>query len=233
MKRMTILFVLGALLAVSGAGCIFSPTTTEPPPPRTQYVEPTSPENQMENLQVAYRRYLSDGIDEYAKILAPEFRFYFQDGDEPNGLGRNYWLRDEDSTGTAALFRSPEVTNIQIDLNYGKATVPNEVDMPDGALKVRVSPTNLTVDDRSGITYEVTGDIQDMFFRKGLVENAGEDTTAWYLFEWRDIPAGGGNSAAPDGGLTLAGRDAPVDGGARTVTWGALMQRFGPAVPVN
>ncbi len=213
MRRTTVWWtILAAGLVLAGCG--------DDKNPEAPQVTPVTPEDRMVELQVAYRRYLSDGIDEYAKILAPEFRFYFQDGDAPSGLGRNYWTRDEDSTGTAALFRSPEVTHIEINLSSMKTTVPNEAGIPEGSLKVRVSPTNLVVDDRSGITWEVKGDIQDMYFRKGRLENAGEDTTSWYLFEWRDLPAGYRNSAAPGVG------ESAVQPATEWMTWGRLKTRY-------
>ncbi len=91
---------------------------------------------------------------------------------------------------SAHLFKSTLVQSISVDLQHGAPTVPTEAGMPPGSLELRLSPIRLEVDQRDGVHWVVEGDIQDMFFRKGMAE-AGEDTTRWYLFEWRDLPGRG------------------------------------------
>jgi hypothetical protein len=175
------------------------------------------------NLQNAYAR---RDIQAYGKLMAPEFRFYFQEADVPQDLGRVYWIHDEDSTHTDILFRTPQVNNISITLTYGSATVPTELDKPAGSMKLHVT-AQLDVDDVNGTTYVVDGDFEDMYFRKGLLENADEDTTLWYLFEWHDTKNPGGNGAAPTGGLSPAGAVSDVSGGVQTVSWGELLKETG------
>ena len=68
--------------------------------------------------------------------------------------------------------------------------------------------TNLEVDQTDGITW-TSSDQQDMFFRKGEA-TAGEDTTRWFLFEWRDLESRTGSSPM--------GRPVPV----LPSTWGKI-----------
>ncbi len=56
-------------------------------------------------------------------------------------------------------------------------------------MKIRVTHTFLEVDETTGITWQIDGDIQDFFFRQGNTAN-GEDPTHWLIIEWRDILGG-------------------------------------------
>ncbi len=226
MKRALRFLVIAAVAGIFIKGCIFSPTT-KPPVEIKAYKAATTPENVAFNLQNAYAR---KDIEAYGKLMAPEFRFYFQEADVPAELGRDYWVHDEDSTHTDILFRTPEVNSISITLTYGAATVPTELDKPAGSMKIHVT-AHLDVDDVNGTTYVVDGDFEDMYFRKGLMENADEDTTLWYLFEWHDIKNPGGTGAAPTGGLSPAGAVSDVSGGVQTVSWGELLKETGVEPP--
>jgi hypothetical protein len=189
-------------------GCTKQPTCP-PPPPEVSYKPLTSPENALYNLISSYRR---REIEKYTEFLHKEFIFRFQDGDAPSGLGREFWTHDEDSTGTAALFNSLEVTDIFIDLTYRNAEPATEVDLV-GTMKIRVTPMKLAVDDVTGTTYLAEGDIQDLFFERG----EAADSTNWYLIEWRDLPGGGGI------GKAVA---EPLIPTVEKTTWGKLKQRF-------
>jgi hypothetical protein len=70
------------------------------------------------------------------------------------------------------------------------------------------------------ITFLVT-DQQDLFFRRGLAD-AGEDTTRWFLFEWRDLPT---YSQLEPGSFGSIEAPTPVN----RMTWGGLKARYGPA----
>jgi len=129
-----------------------------------------------------------------------------------------FWSRDQDSTGTGNLFQAPEVSEIRIDLLYGLPEPANEVGMPAGAVKVRILQTDLQVD-VDLMTLLVT-DQQDMFFRRGFAE-AGEDTTHWFLFEWRDLPT----LARP--GLESFGSSAAPTPTVASLTWWKLKTLFG------
>ena len=208
MKQFFLLGVFVVLAVFAMDGCIFDPDKDPPGTGDGDYKPLTSPENVMNNLVVSYRR---REIQKYAEFLDKEFIFRFQDGDEPPELGREFWTHDEDSTGTEALFNSPSVSDISVDLTYGAAEEAEELGM-EGTMKIRVTPMKLTVDDVDGTTFLVEGDIQDMFFRNG----EGADSTSWTLIEWRDSPGAGGVGAP--GVHTLA-----EDGNVVHVSWGELL----------
>ncbi len=210
MQRTLLLSLLIACCTATSSGPFGCSKSTCPPPPpmSADYRVPASPENVMNNLIVSYRR---REIETYAELLHRNFVFRFQDGDAPPELGREFWTHDEDSTGTAALFYSPQVATIFIDLTYRDAEPALEPEL-EGAMKIRVSPMKMTVDDVTGTTYLVEGDIQDMFFVRG----DGADSTRWYLIEWRDIRGGGaGKPLADAAGVAV-----------KLSTWGKLKQKF-------
>ncbi len=171
--------------------------------------------------------YLERDSERYAPLLHPDFRFYFQDGDEPPDLGRDYWTRSEDSTGTAHLLNSPVVTDIRLDLPHLPAEPATEVGL-ENTMKIRIHPTRVDVDDVGGTTYRVYGDIQDMFFVRGDAPD-----TCWYLLEWRDIWGGGGpgsqGGSGGEGGQGEGGQgqgEGTQQGAVQRPTWGALKTLF-------
>jgi len=199
LSRLGFLFLFAGLLASCDAD-------VEPPPaPHAPYASPTAPESLITNLQLSYRQ---REIKEYAKLLAPEFRFKFQSLDA-NDIGTDFWTRDQDSTGTRALLTATLVSEIRINLLYGaRDTTINFHGTPLDSLKIRIINTDLQVDQTDGITWVIT-DQQDFFFRQGKVQN-GEDPTHWFIYEWDDIPT----VAAP--GLETGG----------TTTWGNLKNLY-------
>jgi hypothetical protein len=215
------------LLVLAGIflkGCIFNPEVKPPDGGSGEYFPPTSPENLIKNLAEAYSR---KEIEPYARILGSDFIFKFQDVDVQD-IGLDTWNRDQDSTGTAALFGTPLVGTINIDLIHGPSEVSTETfDTVVGEVRfIRINPTFLDVDqiggEKAGTTYRVDGDIQDMFFRRGNAA-ANEDTTRWFLFEWRDLPDPSGTSAAP-GALQTASADG--QGAVQTLSWGEMLHRI-------
>jgi hypothetical protein len=215
MKPAFRLFFPLAMIAMLTAfhGCIFSPDVDDPKI-TVEYKTQTSPENVVHNLKASY--VLRD-IDEYAKLLAPEFIFKFQPVDAQE-IAKEFWTRDEDSLGTNALFKATIVTSITIDLVHGDAEDANDLELPANAKKIRINQTFLQVDETTGITW-VVSDLQDMFFRPGDA-TLGEDENLWFLIEWRDIPS----TAAP--GI----RTDPLGAGSVTSTrlpssWGAMKAR--------
>jgi hypothetical protein len=212
-----------AVAAIVLKGCIFNPSKDDPGIGTGDYKAPTSPENLIANLIESYDR---KEIEEYAKLLAPEFIFKFQPADL-DLIEDEFWTRDQDSTGTAGLFGTADVGDIRINLIHGPAEEPAEIGFDEGVLTIRINPTQLEVDqiggDKPGTTYQVDGDIQDMFFRRGNAE-AGEDTTRWFIIEWRDIP---NPAAAP---RTVQPASAGEAGNVQTVSWGRMLHEMSQAV---
>ncbi len=216
MKRFVQFAVFAVVVVFAFKGCIFAPGTDDPVPPK-EYLPQTSPENVVNNLATSYER---REIEQYAKLLDPEFIFKFQTADVPEGLERDYWNRDEDSTGTGALFDATTlVSTITLDLGAYESEDAGRPDLP-GGRRIRLTHVKLEVEQVDGITYLVQGDIQDMYFRKGSVE-AGTDSTYWYLVEWQDLVGGGG---APSRGLTPVASD--PSGGVQDANWGQILADF-------
>lgn len=167
-------------MALVLGACGDDPVTPEEP----VYLQPTSPENVIENLQTAYR---FRDIDGYSSLLAPEFIFLVQPLDVAE-FGE-FFTRDRDSAGTAALFATPIVSGIWIDLTYDPAEPATEIEFPPGTMKIRVTHTFIEVDETTGITWQIDLSIQDFFFRQGSTAD-GEDPTHWLIIEWREIPGG-------------------------------------------
>jgi hypothetical protein len=146
-----------------------------------QYVPQTSPENVLHNLQVSWAR---REIEQYAKLLDPQYIFKLEARDIPPDLARDYWNRDEDSTMIAALFDNPHVWRINLDFGPFVAEDAGRADAP-GARRIRLTRATLEIELSSDTTLVAQGDILDMYFRRGNAA-AGTDSTKWYIFEWQD-----------------------------------------------
>jgi hypothetical protein len=177
---------------------------TQPAVKPSLYASPTAPESLIANLQTSYR---NREIKEYAKLLAPEFKFVFQPIDA-NTIGTDSWNRDQDSTGTCALLATTQVSEIRIQLTHGARDATLDTSPPVDSVKVRIVTTDLQVDQTDGTTW-VVSDQQDLFFRTGKAAN-GENPQHWFIYEWDDLPS--------LGSPVLAG------GGS---TWGSLKAMFG------
>ena len=217
MKRIFGNALILGVAVLSLKGC-FNPVIVDPKPLGT-YADPTAPESLINNLQVSYR--LRE-IEDYAKILAPEFIFRFRDVDQ-NTIGKEFWTRDEDSVGTRALFTAPEVAGIRISLVYsGRDTTVNTPGTPLDSIMIRILTTDLQVDQTNDVSWVVT-DQQDMFFRSGNPVS-GEDSTQWFLYEWRDLPSLAGPHVSP---LSKTGPEIQrIDR-----SWGAVLQEAKNKIP--
>jgi hypothetical protein len=185
-------------------------TIVDPWPYRPQ----TSPENVVYNLQASY---LLREIDEYAKLLAPEFIFLDQPVDAQElaerfwtGEGdKHLWTRDEDIAGTRALFEATVVASISIDLDHGPAEAAEDMSLPDNTKKIRINQLFLHVDETSGVTWVVT-QVQEFFSRPGDPD-LGENPDSWFLVAWREIPS----ATAPSSPASVRG-----------TTWADLKVRY-------
>jgi len=169
------------LLTMLGLGC--DDSGTSPVVPKQFYAPPTEPESLIANLQTAYRR---REIPEYAKLLGGDYKFKFQPIDA-NTIGKQFWTRTEDSTGTAALFKTTEVSQIRLSLTYSRRDTTVDHSPPVDSLRIRIQTTDLQVDQTDGTTW-VVDDQQDFFFRKGRPANK-ENPNHWLIYEWDDLPS--------------------------------------------
>jgi len=196
--QLTCALVLVALAALFGCDDEESPRIGN----GSVYAIPIAPESLIVNLQHSYRR---REIEEYAKLLAPEFKFYFQPV-EQGTIGKEYWNRNEESTGTRALLTTPEVSQIRLTLIPGGRDSTIDHAPPADSVRIRILTTDLQVDQTNEITWVVT-DQQDMFFRRGhpLTERT---LSHWFMYEWHDLPSLGSARAST------------------RMTWGGLKIRY-------
>lgn len=158
-------------------------------------------------LQDAYR---DRNLAVYQELLAPEFTFRFQPVDAAT-LETDTWSRSQDVAGTASIFLSRFVVDIQVDLTGLEPTKPTEIQFADDVQMMRVTQTSLTVVQNDGIILHVS-DRQDLFFRPGRAAD-GENPDRWFLLEWRDIPPPASGPA--EGRLPIM-----------PITWGSLKWRY-------
>lgn len=224
MKRATLMVVAATLLAVLAWGCGEDPTCTNCPLPDLLYLPQTSPANVVNNLATSWEH---RHIEPYANLLAPDFRFYFQQSDLPPGLQRDYWNRDEDSTGTGGLFgATAQVLSISVELGTFAVEDSVRVDQPD-VKRIRLTRSKLEVKQSNGVTFQVEGYTQEFYFRKGRSEE-GTDPTRWYIFEWHDISGGGSLDSPgwhPERGAHQEGT-APAGALIQPATWGRIKSNF-------
>lgn len=171
----------------------------------SDYTSPTAPESLINNLQASYRR---REIEEYARILAPEFIFRFQPVDQSN-IGREFSNHDQDSIGTRALLTTPEVAQIRISLLFSGRDSTIDKTPPADSVRIRIHTTDLQIEQTNEVTW-VVSDQQDMFFRRGKIAS-GENPDHWFMYEWDDLP-----SISSPRPLTTV-----------PTTWGKLKSKYG------
>jgi hypothetical protein len=157
------------------------------------FPDQTSPANDLKKLQTAYQR--RDPIA-YAELLADDFRFYFDPATRDEYNLPEFWTRLEDSTCTANLFASDEISELRLSvLEYDPA--PEVVSEPgrEAWRLIRVPDQKLEVDQKprpgepEGITYVIHGQRHDFYFRKGRSPGdtlASPSSQLWFIVEWRD-----------------------------------------------
>jgi hypothetical protein len=158
----------------------------------------------LNNLQVAYR---NKDINEYSKLLADDFQFYFDAKTRQDKGLPPFWTRLTDSTQTERLFKSDQVSRISIKLTWPpKSAKPvNQIgredwtyyDILDVLLDVDLAPTT---DNPDGFTFRVEDQRQRFYFRKGKTKPAAPGDTLMYIVQWEDY----GVESAPGGEVTFS-----------------------------
>jgi hypothetical protein len=188
--RMLLLASAVALSLVTGC------TDIEPPPIiKLPYPAQTSPDNVLQKLKLSYVQ--RDPVA-YAEILADDFAFYF----DPSTLEENptlptFWGRIADSTSTADLFASEEISDIRLSvMEYDKVPeVVNEVGREHWRL-IKLTDEKLEVDKKpqpgedEGTTLLVEGQPHHFYFRKGKTEADTLGSTSsqdWFIVRWEDL----------------------------------------------
>jgi hypothetical protein len=183
-RLMTAALMLGGLALSGLCGCKEVDEVVD-----KEYKPQTTEDNVLHNFQVAYRE---KEISEYAKLLASDFQFYF-DPATRNDLGIEFWTRTTDSLQTEQLFKSPDVTDITIELSWPlRSAQPAGFLSPrDGWTKLSLTDVFLDVDIQPTggelTTYRVENQTQRFFFRRGRTHPpSGPSDTLMYIVEWRD-----------------------------------------------
>ena len=183
-RRLMAILMLSLSLAVTGCE-----DDVKDPPPDDAYLPQTSEDNVLSNLQHAYR--LRD-IAAYARLLAIDCLVY-PDPATAERLGIDFWTRTEDSLITAALFSSPEVKKIDIELGWphrsaADANLPpprdtwSELLLVDIYLDIDIRPEG-----QETTTYRVENQPQRLYFRRGRTNPpSGAADTLTYIVEWHD-----------------------------------------------
>jgi hypothetical protein len=188
--------VIGLLAIGLLAGCPWSPgKNTVIPPPPSNYLPQTSPQNVLANLQRAYG---DRKIDEYKKLFTEDFMFVFNPADAvvPDHPSPPFWSLIDEVTATENMFADELVTKIELSsYNFG---VPERVDSSDfrpRAWKVRVDQAMLQVytrkEDGTLLTLLVEGATEMFFFVEEPSKPSPVDgRPTWYIFRWEDQPIG-------------------------------------------
>ena len=179
------------VLALVMTGCSKSTGGNPDPDP---YLARTSPDNVLNNFQVAWRK---KDIGRYSQLLAEDYRFYFDNQTRMDKGLPPFWTAAQESTQVGKLFNSQRVSDIYISLKWPigaahPAVEPGRenwvyLDVLDVSLDVDLAPTDQNPE---GITYRVDGQKQRYYFRRGKTEPAAPGDTLFYLTEWQDFGAG-------------------------------------------
>lgn len=210
------------LVSVCLSGC-FKPSDCVPGEPGCEggpiySLDLSHPDSLLQDIEESWRR---REINEYIKLMAPEFVFVFQQ-DDAFGIPEGFWNRDDDSTGVANIFDSPEVTAIRTDLTWGQPESGQLTTTEEEATRSIVFDTFLDVDLNGGeTTLRVDGDVQWFFFRRGD-EAKNEPTDRWYIIEWQDL----GSTTKPRTQPHPLASEAPPGSRIEYVTMGQLITRL-------
>jgi hypothetical protein len=155
----------------------------------------TVPAEDLKKLKWAYVQ--RDPIS-YAELLADDFRFYFDPATREEHDLPEFWTRVEDSTCTARLFSSEEISNVRLSVTeYDPVPeLVNELGREKWRL-IRMTDVKLEVDQRlqpgeaDGITYLIEGQRHEFYFRKGRTPadtlTTSQSAQLWFIVEWHDL----------------------------------------------
>ena len=188
--------------------------------------DPYPPQTSQANVMSAFQRaWRERNTEEYAKLLASDFRFYFDNITRTqNGLPV-FWTRPQDSTQVEKLFSSSQVADIAVQLDFppefkADAQVGRSrwtyLDVLDVFLAVDLAPTSEVPE---GVTLQVQDQRQRFYFRKGTTEAdtlaASATASLYFLVLWEDYGSGS-SSGSSSSRLTAS----------ESNTWGSIKALF-------
>lgn len=182
-------------LALSVAGCLFSPQRDKPTPPPQQ--DRTSIGGVLNALIAAYQ---NRDLDLYEKLFDQDhYKFVFSPADVggQDPLPPN-WGWPEERESTKNMFEEPLVEKIELSFSFATPRLVEEADDPpvDATHMTYLTELNLIVTTRNPDTgeqdiYVVQGDRHDFFLRQDPNETQ-DGQPVWKIVEWRDRSLGHG-----------------------------------------
>ena len=156
-------------------------------PSESGYLEPTSPENVLLNLQ---RAYIYRNLDEYLDCLSEDFKFHFTEADQHDvpQLPPWFYKSDEQQVHENMFGDEWNVESINLILTVASVeTIPGgDLCMLTGDVVVIVADTDLRVSLAGGMTYLATSP-QEFYFRTVTGSEEREGRVLWEMFEWHDL----------------------------------------------
>jgi hypothetical protein len=180
---LTVTLAVASLVVVGCSKSSLAPEVEDGP----QYSELTSPENVLANLVEAYEH---EDLESYMALFADDFVFYTaeqnQDPSHEDPLPV-YWSKACEETLHEAMFSSPMLTDISLEL----ATITSDsVPAPDGRggfWHWYYEDVDLRLKAVDGSSYIAT--LPSLFYLRRIEGQTDDDGhPLWEIFEWRDNP---------------------------------------------
>ena len=193
----TTIFIV-ALLTAGVAGLVGCSNSSGPS--ESGYLEPTSPENVLANVQRAYT-YLNP--NEYLACMSEDFKFHFTEEDQQGWPQFPPWFykSDEQQVHENMFGDEGDVESISLTLTVASVeTIPAAVGR-DAARAVVVirADTDLRVNLIGGVTY-LAANPQDFYFRTVLDWDGRDGRASWEIFEWHDLDEYGDGARVEEAG---------------------------------
>jgi hypothetical protein len=185
-----VLLAVPLVLSLTGGGCKDDKRITPPPP----YVSPYQAQNSIANVLANFKTaYEARNFDEYRKLFAEDYRFYFNPADVHSGDNPTpeSWGYADEMAATENMFHDDLVDQIQVDYTIGTPERADSVLYGAHAWKVRLTEANLRVVTRNEggepLTYLVPGTTELFYLRQSATETV-DGQPKWHIFRWDDQP---------------------------------------------
>jgi len=222
--------LLPVLLIVLTAGCGGGKSASPTQPvvnPLAGMPTPGTPTGVVRALGWAWNQ---RSVDAYELLFTSDYRFTFSLNDSAGARWRtDPWSRDDEMASFACLVHGGDANQpaadsiaLQLDRNFVVLSDPRP-GMNNARRKSITTAVNLTIWTHDGAATNIFGNATFYLVRGDLAaippEQAGPDSTRWYVDGWLDGTEGTGVSPARAGAPTPA----------KTRTWGSLKASYEPA----
>jgi len=195
--------IIALLCAISCAAVLVGGCSNSAGPSGSDYLEPTSPENVLLNLERAYGE---RDVDEYLACLSDDFKFHFTEEDQQGWPQFPPWFYKSDEQQVHENMFGDEwnVETIILTLTVASVeTIPGGDLRVPGDIVVIVADADLRINFSGGVGYLATNP-QEFLFRTVPGSEEREGRVLWEMFEWHDLEDWGDGSrveAAGWGGI--------------------------------